>query len=109
MDGVNKCVLGDRDRAGRAVALQQHAEYPSDLSRASNAIIRVNTLREVSELLPRPYRDAVVHPETCCGEIVARPGVFDANRWIFGRCRESLTLYVSIRLPVPRPSDLYGP
>jgi len=51
-------------------------------SRAGNTILRINTLQEVSELLPRPYRDAVVHPESCCGEIVAGPGVFDVNRWI---------------------------
>ena len=105
--GVDKGILGDRDRAGRAVALRQYAEYPFDLSRTSNAIFRVNTLREVSELLPRPYRDAVVDPESCCGEIVACLGVFDVNRWIFGCCCEPLILYMSNQLLVPRSSGLY--
>ena len=37
------------------------------------------------------------------------PGVFDLNRWIFGRCRKSLTLYLSSQLLVPRSPSLYSP
>jgi len=66
-DRVGKCLLGDRDCAGRAVPPQQHAIWPS---RASDTILRVNTLQEVSKLLPRLYRDAVVHSESRCRDDV---------------------------------------
>jgi len=77
------------------------------LSRAGNTILRVNTIQEVGELLPRPYRDAVIHPESCCGEILAGPGVFDVSRYIFGRCCKSLTFYVNIQLLVLRSFGMY--
>ena len=59
---------------GIAIVQAPAPEYPFDFSRASKTILRVNTLREVSDLLSILYRDVVVHPESCCGDIVARPG-----------------------------------
>ena len=56
------------------------SSMPFGLGRASNTIRRVKNLQEVSESPLRSYRDAVVHPEFCCDEIVAGRGVFDVNR-----------------------------
>ena len=91
--GKNAIMWAERSRFG---------SMPFGLSRAGNAIFRVNILQEVSELLLRPYSDAVVHPESGCGEIVAGPGTFDVNRCTFG-----LTLRVSVQLLVSRSPGVY--
>jgi len=77
-------VRGERSRSNPC-------RVPFDLSRASNAILHVKTLRGVIGLLPRPYRDAVVHPESCCGGIVARPGVLikSLDLWLLLQIRHS--------------------
>ena len=74
------------------------SSMPFGLCRAGNTIPRVSTLQEVSEILLRPYGDAVIHPEFCCDGIVAGRGVFYVNHCIFGCCRKSLTLHANIQL-----------
>ena len=56
-NGVDERLLGYRDRACGAIALQKHAEYPFNFSQTGDAIFCAYTLHKSSELLPRAYYD----------------------------------------------------
>ena len=61
-DGVAEGLLGYRDRARRAIALQEHAEGPPDFSQACGPVFCVDALRQCRRFPPRTYCDAVVQP-----------------------------------------------
>jgi len=82
-EGVGKCLLGDRGRAGRAVTLQQHVEYPSELSRASHTHFTSSLFARLASSIPDPIATRRKNAAAAKSSLIQE---------LFGRCRKPLTL-----------------
>jgi hypothetical protein len=87
--------------------LQQHAEYPFDPSWASDTVLRVIAFCNGFKFSFRTYCDAVIHLETGCGEVIARPRAFDVDEQVLGRRDGYFSFRVSVKLFAPHSSSLF--